>query len=70
MCKTLDDLLAIDDVAQRTGSVLHPRLRTAIKADLAFNAVTAGPIVEVDPDDLPENVALFLTSSSKQRKKA
>ena len=70
MSKTLLNLLALDEIAQRTGSGLHPRLRAAIEADLAFNAVTAGPIAEVDQDDLPENVALFPTSLSKQRKKA
>ena len=70
MCKTLYDLLAIDEVAQRTGSGLHPRLRTAIEADLSFNAVTAGPITQVNRNKLPENVTLFPASLSKQRKQA
>lgn len=70
MSRCLLDLLAMDRLAQRTGVGLNPRLRAAITADLRFPTKTAGPIPDVAPQDLPEDVALFPHQRTKERKQA
>jgi hypothetical protein len=70
MSKVLYDLLAIDEVAQKAGCGLHPRLRAAIKADLSFNAVSAGPHAALDRSNPPDNVAVFPPVRSAERKQA
>ncbi|MDX8354796.1 hypothetical protein [Cognatiyoonia sp. IB215182] len=70
MSRSLIDLLAMDAFAQRTGVGLNPRLRTAIEADVRFPAKRAGPIPEIAPDDLPEDIAVFRKCDVAERKKA
>ncbi|MDX8350408.1 hypothetical protein SLH49_20660 [Cognatiyoonia sp. IB215446] len=70
MSRALIDLLAMDAFAQRTGVGLNPRLRAAIEADIRFPAKRAGPIPEIAPDDLPEDIALFRQCDAAARKKA
>lgn len=70
MSRNLIDLLAMDAFAQRTGVGLNPRLRAAIEADVRFPAKRAGPIPEVAPEDLPEEIAAFPQSDAGERKQA
>lgn len=68
---TLLSLLAIDDVAQRTGSGLNPALRAAIEAQARFPSRAASPFPQdpIDPTSLPEGVTPLRTSAVTREKK-
>ena len=70
MSKTLRDLLAADQLAQRTGAGLNPRLKEAIEASLRFDSVSAGPIPIIAPEDLPEDVVAFPAANNALKKQA
>ena len=56
MSQLLTNLLAADMLAQQFGVSLNPKLRTAIVADLSFSATSAGPIPNLNPQDIPDGV--------------
>ncbi|MEJ8560488.1 hypothetical protein QTO30_04085 [Yoonia sp. GPGPB17] len=70
MSNIFKDLLAMDQLAQKTGAGLNPRLREAIEADLHFHTRRAGPDPEVAPEDLPEEVSVFPKAPEKTKKQA
>lgn len=56
---TFLNLLRMDELACRHGCGLHPRLRVAIEANLAWPTKAASPDSEDVDGELPENVVRF-----------
>lgn len=58
MSSPLQNLLAVDVLAQKTGCGLRPELRKAIEADLRFSPERAGPPQRKlgSGEDLPDSV--------------
>ena len=69
MAKILRDMLAVDELAQHTGSGLKPELRAAMEASLRFPAVAASPMPTetIDPANLPQNVVSLAPRADRKR---
>ncbi|MEQ3710435.1 MAG: hypothetical protein ABNH38_17635 [Tateyamaria sp.] len=67
---TFINLLRMDEIACRHGCGLHPRLRVAIEADLAWPTKAASPESEVVEGELPENVVRFEPRDEREKEQA
>ena len=69
---TLKNLLAVDDLAQRHGCGLNPKLRAMIEADLRFPAKATAPEVQTIPDGdhMPQNVVALEPAQQAVRKRS
>ncbi|MEM6595549.1 MAG: hypothetical protein AAF672_12240 [Pseudomonadota bacterium] len=69
MTNPLQNLLALDRLAQKTGAGLRPELRRAIEADLSFSPKRAGPPQKSfgAAEALPDGVHRLLQRPAKDK---